>query len=174
MPQIQLTDLHNVLIDGINCDDIFAAIRNHPELREELELTALHWSIYSSNSVKERERLTGLVTQKDADIAAVLATHERIVAEKDDALAANNADMETIRANTKKAITAAAQYLQALMATELSEAQQAAVAGLGGVLAFASKSEIQRRYDEAQKAAAEAQAKADALAAQIQASNSTL
>jgi hypothetical protein len=83
------------------------------------------------------------------------------------ALASNNAEVETIRANTKTAITAAAQYLQALTETELSEAQQAAVSGLGGVIAFASKSEIQRQYDAAQSALVEAQRVADELAAQL-------
>lgn len=102
--------------------------------------------------------------------AAVQELVDSLTREKADALtalAANSAEVETIRANTKKAITAAAEYLQALAQTELNEAQQAAVAGLGGVLAFASKSEIQRQYDAAQAAAVEAKAKADKLAAQL-------
>jgi len=83
-------------------------------------------------------------------------------------LTENDSEIGTIRANTKKAITAAAQYLKALTETELSDAQQLAVSGLGGVLAFAAKSELQRQYDAALAAAAEAQARANELAAKLQ------
>ena len=103
----------------------------------------------------------GQLTEAMQELADSLAK------EKDEALtalASNNAEVETIRANTKKAITAAARYLQALAETELSEAQQIAVSGLSGVLAFASKKEIERQYDAAVVAAAEATRKAEELA----------
>ena len=103
----------------------------------------------------EKEELQAALTQAEASAAAALQ-------EKADTLAANEAEVELIRQNTKTAITTAAQYLQALTETELSAAQAAAVAGLGGVLAFASKSEQQRQRDEllARKAALEAQIEA--------------
>lgn len=99
------------------------------------------------------------------DLEAAISA-ERLQLQSDKA--ANDTEMETIRANTKKAITEAAQFLQALTQTELSEPQQAAVAGLSGVLAFASKPEIQRQYEAAVTAAAEATRKAEELAAKLQ------
>jgi len=113
-----------------------------------------------ANLIAEKDALQTALTEAEAVAAAA-------VQEKTDTLAANEAEVELIRKNTKTAITTAAQYLHALTETELSEAQAAAVSGLGGVIAFAAKSEIQRQYDAAQSALAAAQAKADELAAQL-------
>lgn len=120
------------------------------------EATALEASLTS-----EKDALQTALTEAKAVAAAA-------VQEKTDTLTANEAEVELIRKNTKTAITTAAQYLQALTETELSEAQAAAVSGLGGVIAFAAKPEIQRQYDAAQAALAEAKTRADALAAQLE------
>ena len=108
----------------------------------------------------EKDALQTALTQAEASAAAALQ-------EKADTLAANEAEVELIRQNTKTAITMAAQYIHALTETELSEVQAAAVSGLGGVLAFASKSEMERQYAAALAAAAEAQRVADELAAAL-------
>ena len=126
----------------------------------------------TANLTAEKEAaIATLTSEKDALQTALTeakAVAAAAVQEKTDTLTANEAEVELIRKNTKTAITTAAQYLQALTETELSEAQAAAVSGLSGVLAFAAKSEIQRQYDAAQAALAEAKARADALAAQLE------
>jgi len=125
----------------------------------------------TANLTAEKEAaIATLTSEKDALQTALTeakAVAAAAVQEKTDTLTANEAEVELIRKNTKTAITTAAQYLQALTETELSEAQAAAVSGLGGVIAFAAKPEIQRQYDAAQAALAEAKTRADALAAQL-------
>lgn len=82
-------------------------------------------------------------------------------------LAANNTEVETLRARTQQAITSATGFLATLTGTQLTEAQQAAVTGLSGVMQFAAKTELQRQLAEAQIQAADATARATAIAAQI-------
>lgn len=144
-------------------------IKAHLDAKDEAHAIALTSQADAAKSASDAA-IAALTSEKDAlqtalteaGVAAAAA-----VQEKTDTLAANEAEVELIRQNTKTAITTAAQYLQALAATELSEAQAAAVSGLGGVIAFASKSEIQRQYDAAQAALVEAQRVADELAAQL-------
>lgn len=128
-------------------------------------LTTQHDETVANLSAEKEAAIAALTSEKDALQTALTEAGVAAAAalqEKADTLAANEAEVELIRQNTKTAITTAAQYLQALTETELSAAQAAAVAGLGGVLEFASKSEQQRQRDEllARKAALEAQIEA--------------
>lgn len=174
---IQLDDFTNVILDGQNSGNVFEACRANPNIASAIEGKALAFVSRIAGAEDRADQLDSVINaanntirEKDAVIASVTAEKDAVIAsiiqEKDAAvaaLAANNAEVEVIRARTKQAIETAARYLQALSETELSEAQASAVAGLSGVLQFASKSEIQRQYAEAQAAAAAAAARAKEL-----------
>ena len=72
MKQIIITDLHNVIIDGVNSDDIFAAIRNNPEIRERLETDALNWGIGAANAYRTASDVLTVTADRDR-LAAMLA-----------------------------------------------------------------------------------------------------
>ena len=177
---IHIATFGKVVIDDQDSGDVFAACRANPSAAADIEQRAM---AYVSRLAEADARVTQLdrdtnaantalasLRKENEELRAALADAtarvEALTKDKQDS-ATNAAELETIRANTKTAITKAAQFLQCLTQTELSEAQAAAVSGLGGVIAFAAKSEIQRQYDAAQSALAAAQAKADELAAQL-------
>lgn len=77
MQTIFVRDFSNVIIDDINHDDVFAAIRNFPELKSEIESAALQWSIGCANAAKDVATLTTVLNATAADrdrLAQLLAT----------------------------------------------------------------------------------------------------
>jgi hypothetical protein len=80
MPTIIIEDFSNVIIDGINRNDVFAAIRNSPEHAAEIESAALLWAVGAANAGKDAATLAASILKKDTELAAVTAECARLAA----------------------------------------------------------------------------------------------
>lgn len=99
MSKIQIIDLHNVIIAEVNNDDIFAAIRNNPELREQLETDALNWALGSSNAYRAVGELSAKLDALKLACESAVADRDRIAKLLADASAAFDAgDVTTLQA----------------------------------------------------------------------------
>jgi len=105
MPTIILEDFSNVIIDGINSGDVFAAIRNSPKYAAEIESAALSWAVGAANAGKDAAALAASGRKKDTELAAVTAECARLAALLAEASAAfDEGDVAKLTAMRKAAL----------------------------------------------------------------------
>ena len=99
MQKIIIQDLHNVIIDGKNCDDIFAAIQQNPSIESNIKKAALGWSSSVSDFATQLTESRDALAEADARTAAATAECSRLAKLLADASAAFDAgDIATLTA----------------------------------------------------------------------------
>lgn len=73
MPNILIEDISNVIIDGKNCNDAFAACREKPEIAAEIESACVFWSMSRTSDVQNLLSKTAAAAA-DADTITALKT----------------------------------------------------------------------------------------------------
>jgi len=124
MPTIILEDFSNVIIDGINSGDVFAAIRNSPKYAAEIESAALSWAVGAANAGKDAAALAASGRKKDTELAAVTAECARLAALLAEASAAFDAgDVAKLKAMREEALQTETEKKLAIALAKKAEAE---------------------------------------------------